>query len=195
MCGEQLGPVLADPQAGGSSPRVRGTAWRLWSGWPGRRIIPACAGNRCERHRSAGRRADHPRVCGEQYLPRYLPCQCLGSSPRVRGTGGGEFNATVTHRIIPACAGNRALPLVELAIVADHPRVCGEQSAGAAFAALLAGSSPRVRGTAMIRPRSRGLFRIIPACAGNRSRGAGHRAGWADHPRVCGEQDFLAQCA
>ena len=52
------------------------------------------------------------------------------------------------------------------------------------------GSSPRMRGTATLKPRIERPPRFIPAHAGNRHiPGADHRAS-AVHPRACGEQPF-----
>ena len=52
------------------------------------------------------------------------------------------------------------------------------------------GSSPRVRGTAPLRPGRPADPRFIPACAGNSSCDSSQTHGCAVHPRVCGEQDF-----
>ena len=69
-----------------------------------------------------------------------------------------------------------------------HPRVCGEQGLIVIGAAVVAGSSPRVRGTGPTCQIKRSSPRFIPACAGN-SAGYSHRpARAAVHPRVCGEQ-------
>jgi len=52
----------------------------------------------------------------------------------------------------------------------------------------IAGSSPRVRGTASIPFRSSLPRRFIPACAGNRSGAKRKSPVRSVHPRVCGEQ-------
>ena len=58
----------------------------------------------------------------------------------------------------------------------------------AAAAKAIAGSSLRVRGTAGANLCGEGLFRVIPACAGN-SAARSDRGGRATgHPCVCGEQ-------
>ena len=54
--------------------------------------------------------------------------------------------------------------------------------------AVLAGSSPRVRGTVGLRGAHNKFYRFIPACAGNRMVPPSVSTSHAVHPRVCGEQ-------
>ena len=152
----------------GSSPRVRGAAWKhlhchVWC-----RIIPACAGSSTCAASPTQNTRDHPRVCGEQ---RIRPSRRLPKS-----------------RIIPACAGSRSPRLGWQTARRDHPRVCGEQTRKRARIGSSPGSSPRVRGADLADVILERLHGIIPACAGSsRSRACGAcRRG--DHPRVCGEQ-------
>ena len=148
VCGEQAGDHATPSAAGGSSPRVRGTEWRMAAAITLIRFIPACAGNRpciCTRHFGL---TVHPRVCGEQGVYIAAGIGGAGSSPRVRGTGWlwppsaasvsvhprvcGEQATTCrdapsSMRFIPACAGNR--PTLQQSAIhkSVHPRVCGEQ--------------------------------------------------------------------
>ena len=92
------------------------------------------------------------------------------------------------YRFIPACAGNRLLPLACSVCCAVHPRVCGEQSLEATKKSLSFGSSPRVRGTVYGNQQEVTIKRFIPACAGNRFVGIALHKRMAVHPRVCGEQ-------
>jgi len=74
----------------GSSPRVRGTEGVSYFEARVFRFIPACAGNGA---RPCCTRQDgpvHPRVCGERDDPPVELRRPDGSSPRVRGTGGGS---------------------------------------------------------------------------------------------------------
>ena len=67
--------------------------------------------------------------------------------------------------------------------------MCGEQCTNPFERNLCAGSSPRVRGTALFARIRSDLSRFIPACAGN-SRGRPRRRRCISvHPRVCGEQN------
>ena len=49
-------------------------------------------------------------------------------------------------RFIPACAGSTDRPALTAALIAVHPRVCGEHSMTVPLPDCLFGSSPRVRG-------------------------------------------------
>ena len=127
-------------------------------------------------------------MCGEQAGRDARTALCIGSSPRVRGTGSQRDVEGAMGRIIPACAGNRIGMLMRPLAKADHPRVCGEQRDFVIMSLEVAGSSPRVRGTDLTRRDRACKRRIIPACAGNRFSGFGTTSVKPDHPRVCGEQ-------
>ena len=109
----------------------------------------------------------------------------------MRGTHIGEFPELEDQRIIPACAGNALSPTILSALWADHPRVCGERQGNPRHRLLRGGSSPRVRGTRGSQGPHQSAARIIPACAGNASRGSGPVWQWPDHPRVCGERGHM----
>ena len=154
-------------------------------------IIPACAGNSSISHTGCLGHGDHPRVCGEQAVATIWRCGRTGSSPRVRGT---DENGNVVGDvigIIPACAGNSVKCRGHTQASTDHPRVCGEQYVFYTHTAYVLGSSPRVRGTAVITVSIFILPRIIPACAGNRHTKRSRISKARDHPRVCGEQPSM----
>ncbi len=115
-----------------------------------------------------------------------------GSSPRVRGTVACAKDIPVTARFIPACAGNGPVHPYEVYTPAVHPRVCGERSGRCGVHGSTLGSSPRVRGTDVVRFPGNAGIRFIPACAGNGVRDIGVRPSTPVHPRVCGERcDYL----
>ena len=132
--------------------------------------------------------AVHPRTCGERRGQLALECVERGSSPRMRGTlnlagGDGMF-----ERFIPAHAGNAAMRSAVLIGLAVHPRACGERPAKRLVALLQHGSSPRMRGTLVIRRHRDDAPRFIPAHAGNANYRQ-HKSGMmAVHPRACGER-------
>ena len=167
VCGEHAALNVEALAAAGSSPRVRGTPYRIECIVSGAGIIPACAGNTARLHRDSHAPWDHPRVCGE-HQPRVRPTNYgRGSSPRVRGTQTVTCPCSGVSGIIPACAGNTTLCWFVLGLMRDHPRVCGEHLTTPRQCGKSTGSSPRVRGT---HGRGRDLHRrpgIIPACAGN----------------------------
>ena len=94
----------------------------------------------------------------------------------------------VYFRFIPACAGNRNDSLKLVITPSVHPRVCGEQVRRIRRNGRGVGSSPRVRGTGLMRCLTTSWRRFIPACAGNRLRRQCRCASLTVHPRVCGEQ-------
>ena len=112
----------------GSSPRLRGTGTEVISITPLWRFIPAPAGNGCGAEGADTGYAVHPRACGER-----TPMTLM----RDRNS-----------RFIPAPAGNGRLPGQARSSVAVHPRACGERGGLQRGDGLLAGSSPRLRGTA-----------------------------------------------
>ncbi len=111
--------------------------------------------------------AVHPRACGEQTPHPEAHRLAIGSSPRVRGTANTVSLARIERRFIPARAGNRIAEAERLRRDEVHPRACGEQSGRKTQAALRAGSSPRVRGTARDGYFGTERLRFIPARAGN----------------------------
>ena len=165
--------------AGNTSPRH--------GSYPITGIIPAYAGNTRIRTSAPTRNRDHPRVCGEHLRKACFRGGLTGSSPRMRGTPGG-------NRVLRRWYG-------------DHPRVCGEHSSGLFHIVTPLGSSPRMRGTPDVSCAVLQIHRIIPAYAGNTVRqgafldAAGIIPAYAgnttdifrlarrlgDHPRVCGE--------
>ena len=131
------------------------------------RFIPACAGNTRDKDEDKLYDPVHPRVCGEHcgrianYVFRY------GSSPRVRGTLVSKPRYGCPMRFIPACAGNTVPAQRFATAVSVHPRVCGEHNVPVVLLSGGGGSSPRVRGTLLMRSLDAAKRRFIPACAGN----------------------------
>ena len=167
VCGEHAKLLLNSLVGKGSSPRMRGTHPREQRAKGHDGIIPAYAGNTA---RSRGTRRQ----------PR-------GSSPRMRGTPDQRADEQADRGIIPAYAGNTIVDLRPGHGITDHPRVCGEHLNGVGPLDLNLGSSPRMRGTPVLRLPLRLPVGIIPAYAGNtafRTRGVRR---FRDHPRVCGE--------
>ena len=195
-CGERPAVNESPIQAIGSSPRVRGTGKTTNDVLQRSRFIPASAGNgQCRHHRRAISPV-HPRECGERFTRNPVPAPALGSSPRVRGTGFRWSRYSSSRRFIPASAGNGATVIEEEPILAVHPRECGERWVKVVPSNSKAGSSPRVRGTALFSPSSLPGLRFIPASAGNGSIPRWYRSRKPVHPRECGErmfQDTLVQ--
>ena len=110
---------------------------------------------------------DHPRVCGEHFVPTIMGSVSLGSSrvcgehsrhamltferagssPRMRGTLAEHVLVYGICGIIPAYAGNTAKVPWRPLPWRDHPRVCGEHWIKVYPHLFYRGSSPRMRGT------------------------------------------------
>ena len=188
VCGEQIQFAKGRTYPAGSSPRVRGTVVLQYNDGERERFIPACAGNSGFNIDMTSASTVHPRVCGEQRRASNTKSTPAGSSPRVRGTDL-EFRLIERpRRFIPACAGNSRSPRFSRQKTAVHPRVCGEQSISARLRRLANGSSPRVRGTALMEAGTPRIWRFIPACAGNSIADYICVQRLTVHPRVCGEQ-------
>ena len=187
-CGEQVvsAVLMVDPD--GSSPRLRGTGLADAGGSIVCRFIPAPAGNRVESPTGGAGGSVHPRACGEQTVTNQTTHHPYGSSPRLRGTVVETGILPFHIRFIPAPAGNSSKGPRSSLGASVHPRACGEQRNILWFVAGQLGSSPRLRGTGLTLGVQIGMFRFIPAPAGNRSRRSTRRPTRTVHPRACGEQ-------
>ena len=189
-CGEHFSVAAVARSPVGSSPQVRGTPLGALLVGIRNRFIPAGAGNTLPDRPATGRRAVHPRRCGEHPKAVRVFSSSDGSSPQVRGTRARSTLATEYPRFIPAGAGNTFLPLDTLTHrhgsspqvrgthgfgvltcppSSVHPRRCGEHIRKANSPSLETGSSPQVRGTLCRERFERGFSRFIPAGAGNTS--------------------------
>ena len=151
----------------GSSPRARGTdLWRRRLS-PGRRFIPAGAGNGPPARPRLNAPPVHPRGRGERGSIEIGQVRRNGSSPRARGTDDATKRWAGEIRFIPAGAGNGPGHRTGLGSDAVHPRGRGERCGSRLAGVRPGGSSPRARGTGSRRcPRWPG-WRFIPAGAGN----------------------------
>ncbi len=152
------------------------------------RFIPARAGNGVIRPPQSGSCPVHPRACGERALPAFVTATVSGSSPRVRGTVHQDVVPPDHARFIPARAGNGAGGTPARTSRTVHPRACGERGREVGLDQEIAGSSPRVRGTASPLDEYNVPGRFIPARAGNGRSGIGRSQAHAVHPRACGER-------
>ncbi len=78
--------------------------------------------------------------------------------------------------ITPAHAGKSIPQQGEPAAHEDHPRACGEKTSRIGFAAITAGSPPRMRGKVRRWVTDRGQHRITPAHAG---KSQAYRRAWS----------------
>ena len=187
VCGEHPGDLSCIPPEPGSSPRMRGALSRLNKLCALRRIIPAYAGSTRYVNAFNHRFWDHPRVCGEHSKHPIGIAIGKGSSPRMRGAHIIANAWYIVIGIIPAYAGSTLRGKSCMGMGRDHPRVCGEHSAGESNANETAGSSPRMRGALESSSQNGNIKGIIPAYAGSTLLPRQHGRAVRDHPRVCGE--------
>ena len=172
----------------GSSPRVRGEGYVRLTVFGKKGIIPAGAGRSLPRGGLGAARGDHPRGCGEKSICESLDRTLKGSSPRVRGEAVGTGSSLVKGGIIPAGAGRSGVCHDKKGRRGDHPRGCGEKPDVEMATDLVEGSSPRVRGEAIMTLPFIAAAGIIPAGAGRRRGLPRRRPRQRDHPRGCGEK-------
>ena len=212
MCGEHRNIIACICVSLGSSPHVRGAQkhCRHRRGVPG--IIPACAGSTIRFYPECGGNGDHPRMCGEHSLSINHAGTPVGSSPHVRGAPLRKRGAVGIRRIIPACAGSTCWWRCCCPCWWDHPRMCGEHTAGVALCLRQKrdhprmcgehtytaddvvhskGSSPHVRGAQCVPKATHHGIGIIPACAGSTTLSSFHTTCIGDHPRMCGEHQTV----
>ena len=134
---------------GGSPPRMRGKDLVKFCLCPRFGITPAYAGKSPRTPLAASHARDHPRVCGEEAYSKVIAGSLWGSPPRMRGRARGIDARKRPDWITPAYAGKRPMFSGPLQATGDHPRVCGEELAGATLSMGFSGSPPRVRGKAV----------------------------------------------
>ena len=181
-------PVRTVPSlwASGSSPRMRGKQRAFIENTLKPRIIPAHAGQTDVARWSGNWRTDHPRACGANSRLLQAATTSLGSSPRMRGKQRLTSIEHFAERIIPAHAGQTAVPTVADGTRSDHPRACGANHDCVRPLFRPFGSSPRMRGKHAVAGAARRVVRIIPAHAGQTSGLTYPMPSVADHPRACG---------
>ena len=152
-----------------------------------RRITPAGAGKTTEKRVSKLQNGDHPRRCGENFLPVVICTTPLGSPPQVRGKRSCIFYNALDSRITPAGAGKTILRHFRRFGSRDHPRRCGENTDAHKKVALCPGSPPQVRGKQILCREGGLCIRITPAGAGKTTQATTSSPNAPDHPRRCGE--------
>ena len=90
-------------------------------------------------------------------------------------------------RIIPADAGSTMEHTLDVGLVGDHPRGCGEHFVTEDQVVASLGSSPRMRGAHRGQRHEIVHVRIIPADAGSTLPIRPLTVARWDHPRGCGE--------
>ena len=110
------------------------------------RITPAGAGKTESNNVLVHAMRDHPRRCGENCFLLFAIKTTEGSPPQVRGKPHFQLSLLPPLRITPAGAGKTKSAVKMLAALKDHPRRCGENTAGGIVLDETEGSPPQVRG-------------------------------------------------
>ena len=172
----------------GSPPRMRGKVLRPPSTFAPVGITPAYAGKRLYCSFALATLWDHPRICGEKFLPPGGVRDVLGSPPHMRGKDIYESNKAVATRITPAYAGKSKFKHFRMSPNWDHPRICGEKPNAVTCLLAAMGSPPHMRGKDTAWNGSGIVTRITPAYAGKRPLVFVKVFRKQDHPRICGEK-------
>ena len=128
----------------------------------------------------------YPRVCGGANIDRYDVSSRAGLSPRVRGSPISASPRLSRPRSIPACAGEPLPGTAPGTLPAVYPRVCGGAARRGFVGSVVAGLSPRVRGSQGCRVETPGWIGSIPACAGEPLTCSSLSPPAKVYPRVCG---------
>ena len=145
---------------------MRGSRKRCWRERSYCGIIPAHAGLTFAAYPLLLVERDHPRACGAHSILPIVMSVSAGSSPRMRGSQRSAEQSADSRRIIPAHAGLTRTLLRKKFQPWDHPRACGAHLVAALDFDVLAGSSPRMRGSLSQTANEIKTTGIIPAHAG-----------------------------
>ena len=113
-----------------------------------------------------------------------------GSPPPMRGKGRFSSSKLLLCGITPAYAGKSRDSGVVVAVIRDHPRLCGEKAFALFVHQLTSGSPPPMRGKAFYFTSRFIIGRITPAYAGKSLLRSTKRLYNQDHPRLCGEKEL-----
>ena len=129
LCGEK--PFSQDifPPVPGSPPPMRGKVCSAFAISASDRITPAYAGKSVRTCAVPSVVQDHPRLCGEKYIP------CDQSANR--------------HRITPAYAGKSYRQSGRQRDTRDHPRLCGEKRIHLSHFRVMYGITPAYAGKSL----------------------------------------------
>ena len=155
----------------------------MWS------LIPCLGSPRSCREHSLLSHA--PPACGEHKLKEATSSNRPGSPPRVRGARLAPARRLVDQGITPARAGSTPPARSRHTTTRDHPRACGEHKFANGHWLRLLGSPPRVRGARTANAARTTASRITPARAGSTASAAHCWCRTQDHPRACGEHDWI----
>ena len=185
-CGGSVDPPHAPNCSGGPSPRVRGKRFVATPDNPGKRSIPARAGEAFIPYGINRFIRVHPRACGGSSRAARGNRRDRGPSPRVRGKRSCGLRSPEVSGSIPARAGEAVSAGGARPEDGVHPRACGGSSSCSSWTEKGGGPSPRVRGKLPVGDELDGLGGSIPARAGEAVPDGTDAVDARVHPRACG---------
>ena len=178
----------------GRSPRMRGSRSSGKVVDVRRRSIPAHAG----KPRSASAAGAYPwvdpRACGEAVPPVSAKDRLMGRSPRMRGSQPRRQRKRLRGGSIPAHAGKPPARFPQRPASRVDPRACGEAIWETRKVVVMAGRSPRMRGSPTATCGIIPSKRSIPAHAGKPLTPRVKRWNGKVDPRACGEAPSRMYC-
>ena len=166
MRGEDSRTRSALPSRSGSPPHARGRHSDKVVIRPVGRITPACAGKTEVCSAKGKALKDHPRMRGEDGIPRRSIVHPEGSPPHARGRHIPQHIWFTRQGITPACAGKTKEGSHRQRRIGDHPRMRGEDYDSPMHTTSPGGSPPHARGRPNASRSAWSSPRITPACAG-----------------------------
>ena len=188
LCGEKDSAPVILASFGGSPPPMRGKALTYLQKLVGVRITPAYAGKSICKDYCGTTAGDHPRLCGEKFVPVIGISTPIGSPPPMRGKVNVLLQSVVTFGITPAYAGKSQCAFTVCSNFRDHPRLCGEKFRRLRLYQRHQGSPPPMRGKVIWDVEYYECGGITPAYAGKSCRFQKSVPLQLDHPRLCGEK-------
>ena len=91
-------------------------------------------------------------MCGDHSLKTGIFTQTAGSPPHVRGPLYKSVSVVCCYGITPACAGTTIYEELNVSIMGDHPRMCGDHDVNHFVSFVSKGSPPHVRGPLLTNP-------------------------------------------
>ena len=151
--------------------------------------IPAGAGEPSQQQQPNHPCAVYPRGCGGTLCALAEPLDAVGLSPRVRGNLFHHPRNALSHRSIPAGAGEPVRVALSAFAVQVYPRGCGGTNPDSVTLVITPGLSPRVRGNQIEAAHHFVYAGSIPAGAGEPARPCPPQTARTVYPRGCGGTD------
>ncbi len=180
--GDDVSPAISAGSHTGGPPRARGRPRRHEWGDMDLGRTPACAGTTAPAGLRPPRRAEDPRVRGDDASSMRSTAPASGGPPRARGRRSRGQGRRARSGRTPACAGTTSAATTSPMRTPEDPRVRGDDSSRSTTLAPRSGGPPRARGRHRGARRGAGHGGRTPACAGTTSASCGTADGMGGGP-------------